>query len=154
MVYPRTFLLHRLPWKCGNLCRSRWNECGRAHLNLGMRQSLGITTTASQMTWSFARDRGVISLDSSARLMPELRCPSLWLEQLLSSRRSSTLDLMLFNDAISLTITGFYGSYLLPCSLLLYHRVKGNIDPLTVRMERAQRRMQRRRTTLHRLLAE
>jgi amino acid transporter len=35
-----------------------------------------------------------------------------------------------FNDVISLTITGFYGSYLLPCALLLYHRLKaGNILP-------------------------
>lgn len=34
-----------------------------------------------------------------------------------------------FNDVISLTITGFYGSYLLPAAFLLYHRVKGHILP-------------------------
>lgn len=33
-----------------------------------------------------------------------------------------------FNDVISLTITGFYGSYFLPAALLLYHRCsKGHI---------------------------
>ncbi|OQO05365.1 hypothetical protein B0A48_09133 [Cryoendolithus antarcticus] len=34
-----------------------------------------------------------------------------------------------FNDVISLTITGFYGSYFLPAALLLYHRIKGNVLP-------------------------
>ena len=34
-----------------------------------------------------------------------------------------------FSDVISLTITGFYGSYFLPASLLLYHRIKGNVLP-------------------------
>jgi amino acid transporter len=34
-----------------------------------------------------------------------------------------------FQDVISLTITGFYGSYLLPSALLLYHRIKGNVLP-------------------------
>jgi len=32
-----------------------------------------------------------------------------------------------FNDVISLTITGFYGSYFLPCAFLLYHRIKGQV---------------------------
>lgn len=34
-----------------------------------------------------------------------------------------------FNDVISLTITGFYGSYLVPAAFLLYHRIKGNVAP-------------------------
>lgn len=34
-----------------------------------------------------------------------------------------------FNDVISLTITGFYGSYFLPAAFLLYHRCKGHILP-------------------------
>lgn len=34
-----------------------------------------------------------------------------------------------FNDVISLTVTGFYGSYLIPAALLLYHRIKGNVLP-------------------------
>jgi len=32
-----------------------------------------------------------------------------------------------FNDVISLTITGFYGSYFLPSAFLLYHRIKGHV---------------------------
>lgn len=34
-----------------------------------------------------------------------------------------------FNDVISLTITGFYGSYFLPSALLLYRRIKGEVLP-------------------------
>ena len=45
-----------------------------------------------------------------------------------------------FQDVISLTITGFYGSYFLPCALLLYHRVKGDIQPYGSRL--AQRPIQ------------
>jgi len=32
-----------------------------------------------------------------------------------------------FNDVVSLTVTGFYCSYFMPASFLLYHRVKGNM---------------------------
>jgi choline transport protein len=32
-----------------------------------------------------------------------------------------------FNDVISLTVTGFYGSYFLPSAFLLYHRLKGHV---------------------------
>jgi len=34
-----------------------------------------------------------------------------------------------FNDVISLTITGFYGSYFLLSAFLLYHRIKGHVAP-------------------------
>ena len=40
-----------------------------------------------------------------------------------------------FNDVISLTVTGFYGSYFIPAALLLYHRIKGNILPFGTEIE-------------------
>lgn len=34
-----------------------------------------------------------------------------------------------FNDVVSLSVSGLYGSYLIPCSLLLWRRVSGIIKP-------------------------
>lgn len=93
----------------------------------------GITTTASRMTWSFARDRGtpfskVISMVSRRRRIPVIGVAVVTtLAALLTLIYigSSTA----FNDVISLTITGFYSSYFLPAAFLLYHRVKGHILP-------------------------
>ena len=95
--------------------------------------ALGITTTASRMTWSFARDNGLpaskfLSKVSSRTHVPVVAC-------LVVTGIAALLTLIYigsataFNDVISLTITGFYGSYFLPAALLLYHRIKGNILP-------------------------
>ena len=95
--------------------------------------ALGITTTASRMTWSFARDNGLpaskyISKVSTRTRVPVVAC-------LVVTGIAALLTLIYigsataFNDVISLTITGFYGSYFLPAALLLYHRIKGNVLP-------------------------
>ena len=95
--------------------------------------AMGITTTASRMTWSFARDNGLpgskwLSKVDQRTKVPVIAC-------LVVTAIAALLTLIYigssvaFNDVISLTITGFYGSYLLPAILLLYHRVKGNILP-------------------------
>lgn len=92
----------------------------------------GIITTASRMTWSFARDRGTpfasaLSIVSKEKRIPVLAC-------LTATGLACLLTLIYvgsytaFNDVVSLTITGFYCSYLLPAAFLLYHRVKGNIS--------------------------
>ena len=94
---------------------------------------MGITTTASRMTWSFARDNGLpaskfLSKVDSRTKVPVVAC-------LVVTAIAALLTLIYigssvaFNDVISLTITGFYGSYLLPAILLLWHRIKGNILP-------------------------
>lgn len=95
--------------------------------------SLGITTTASRMTWSFARDKGTPFSSFYARVTKHTRVPAV------AVCTVAIIALLLtciyigsttaFNDVVSLTITGFYGSYLLPCGLLLYHRIKGNVLP-------------------------
>jgi choline transport protein len=95
--------------------------------------SIGITTTASRMTWSFARDRG---LPFSRFISKVYRGTSIPVNAVLVVTIIAALLTLIyigsytaFNDVISLTITGFYGSYLAPAALLLYHRIKGNVAP-------------------------
>ncbi|EGP88174.1 uncharacterized protein MYCGRDRAFT_71654 [Zymoseptoria tritici IPO323] len=93
----------------------------------------GITTTASRMTWSFARDRGLPFSKYLSRVNPRTKVPVI--ACLTATAIAALLTLIYvgsataFNDVISLTITGFYGSYFLPAAFLLYHRIKGNIAP-------------------------
>jgi len=95
--------------------------------------SIGITTTASRMTWSFARDNGLPMSRYLARVSPRTKVPVT--AALAVTGIAALLTLIYigsdtaFNDVISLTITGFYGSYLMPAAFLLYHRIKGNILP-------------------------
>ena len=93
----------------------------------------GIMTTASRMTWSFARDKGTPFSQFLSTVNHTTRIPvnavflvSIFAALLVLIYIGSSVA---FNDVISLTITGFYGSYFLPCALLLYHRVRGNILP-------------------------
>jgi choline transport protein len=93
----------------------------------------GITTTASRMTWSFARDKGTPFSRLLGKVDPRTQVPIIsvctvtGLAALLALIYigSSTA----FNDVISLTITGFYGSYFLPCAFLLWHRIGGRVLP-------------------------
>ena len=104
--------------------------------------AIGITTTASRMTWSFARDRGVPFSKFISKVEPRTQIPviAVGLVVLLAG----VLDLIYigsytaFNDVISLTITGFYGSYLLPAAFLLYHRIKGHVATAGTQMEDLQ----------------
>jgi choline transport protein len=95
--------------------------------------SLGITTTASRMTWSFARDRGTPFSRIFSKVDHRTKVP---IVAVFAVTGLSALLVLIyigssaaFNDVISLTITGFYGSYFLPCLFLLWHRIKGNILP-------------------------
>ena len=95
--------------------------------------AIGITTTASRMTWSFARDRGLPFSRFIMKVYPGTAIPANAV--LVVTVCAALLTLIYigssaaFNDVVSLTITGFYGSYFLPAALLLWHRVKGNIAP-------------------------
>ena len=93
--------------------------------------AVGITTTASRMTWSFARDRGMPFSGFLGKVHPRTKVP---VNAVLTVTFCAVLLTCIyigsstaFNDVISLTITGFYGSYFLPSALLLYHRIKGNV---------------------------
>lgn len=94
---------------------------------------VGIITTASRMTWAFARDRGlplsgILQKVDKRTQVPVISC-------LVVCGLACALTLIYigsttaFNDVISLTITGFYSTYLLPSAFLLYHRIKGDIRP-------------------------
>jgi len=95
--------------------------------------AIGITTTASRMTWSFARDNGLPASKWLSKVDPRTKVPVI--ACLVVTGISALLTLIYigsdtaFNDVISLTITGFYGSYFFPAAFLLYHRIKGNILP-------------------------
>ncbi|KAK5111657.1 hypothetical protein LTR62_004762 [Meristemomyces frigidus] len=95
--------------------------------------AIGITTTASRMTWSFARDKGLPFSSFIGRVNNRTQVPTNAV--LVVTGLAALLTLIYigspvaFNDVISLTITGFYGSYLLPCAFLLYRRIKGQVQP-------------------------
>jgi len=109
--------------------------------------AIGIITTASRMTWSFARDRGTPFWKFTSSVEPRTQVPVsqpsvLHLQVLINPQivavfivtiLAALLTLIYigspvaFNDVISLTVTGFYGSYFLPSAFLLYHRLKGHV---------------------------
>lgn len=95
--------------------------------------AIGITTTASRMTWSFARDRGTPFSRFTSRVSTRTKIPYVAVGVVTGFACLLTLiyvgSYTAFNDVISLTITGFYGSYFLPSAFLLYHRIKGHIRP-------------------------
>jgi choline transport protein len=93
----------------------------------------GIITSASRMTWAFARDSGTPFSRIVKRVDRRTKVPIIAIGVVVTIACLLTLiyigSATAFNDVISLTITGFYGSYLAPAALLLYHRLKGNILP-------------------------
>ncbi|KAI1121349.1 amino acid/polyamine transporter I [Nemania abortiva] len=94
---------------------------------------IGFAATASRMTWSFARDRGLPFHKIIRKVHPRSRVPVVAIAVVtitpcllnLIYIGSSTA----FNDVISLSVSGLYASYLLPCSFLLWRRVTGQIKP-------------------------
>lgn len=100
---------------------------------LTMACSVGITTTASRMTWSFARDYGLPFSRFILKVSNHNKVPVVAVFVVCAFACALTLiyigSTTAFNDVISLTVTAFYGSYLFPSAMLLYHRVKGNVLP-------------------------
>lgn len=101
--------------------------------------ALGITTSASRMTWAFARDFGLPFSKTVKKVTSRTRAPVIAVGVVTLCAVALTLiyigSPVAFNDVISLTITGFYGSYFVPASLLLYRRVKGQILPHKAMLE-------------------
>ncbi|RMZ78512.1 hypothetical protein DV737_g3806, partial [Chaetothyriales sp. CBS 132003] len=93
--------------------------------------AIGITTTASRMTWSFARDQGTPFSHALGKVAKHNQVPII--AACAVAGLAGLLHLIYigssvaFNDVVSLTITGFYSSYFLPAVMLLYRRVKGQI---------------------------
>ena len=105
---------------------------------------------ASRMMWAFARDRGFPGsavLSRVGKTDPKLCMQTKKLQ--ISPRTTVPLAAIVvvfvcaalvglinigsstaFNDVVSLVLEGFYSSYLMACSMLLYRRVRGDIsDP-------------------------
>lgn len=93
----------------------------------------GIITTASRMTWSFARDNGTPFSKALSYVSKGRRIPTVAVLGVTGLAALLTLiyvgSYVAFNDVVSLTITGFYSSYFLPAAFLLWHRIKGDIHP-------------------------
>ncbi|KAF2475588.1 amino acid transporter [Lindgomyces ingoldianus] len=89
--------------------------------------TLSILASASRQLWAFARDNAVPNARIISYVHPQLKVP------LVSITATFTISCLLslinigsatvFNAIVSLTVAGFFGSYILPFSLLLYKRV-------------------------------
>jgi choline transport protein len=80
------------------------------------------------MTWSFARDKGTPFSRWIGKVDKRTQVPIVAVGVVTGLAALLCLiyigSYTAFNDVISLTITGFYGSYFLPCAFLLWHRLK------------------------------
>lgn len=106
---------------------------GAVTLALTWSCAIGILTTASRMSWSFARDRGAPFSDTLRKVNKRNQVP---INAILVVGACSAVICLTyvgssaaFNDVVSLNITGFYGSYFVPSAFLLYRRIKGQVKP-------------------------
>ncbi|KAF1960761.1 amino acid transporter [Byssothecium circinans] len=94
--------------------------------------AMGCLAAASRMTWSFARDRGLPF--SRALSMIDKRTTIPVVAIIIVTTCSALLALInignnaAFNGTISLVLEGFYISYLLAIGLLLWRRLRGDLD--------------------------
>ncbi|KAL8978769.1 MAG: hypothetical protein Q9177_006312 [Variospora cf. flavescens] len=110
-------------------------------VTLGICATIALLASSSRMTWSFARDRGLpfsrylgklTHLPKIPQVEPRSQIPLVAI--LLTVIISILLSLInigsvtAFNQIISLTISGLYGSYLIAAALLLVRRLDGSIS--------------------------
>ncbi|CAO2652761.1 Nn.00g021720.m01.CDS01 [Neocucurbitaria sp. VM-36] len=94
--------------------------------------AMGCLAAASRMTWSFARDRGLPF--SRALSMIDKRSTIPVVAIIVVTVFAALLALInignnaAFNGTISLVLEGFYLSYLLALGLLLWRRIRGDLD--------------------------
>ncbi|KAL9018592.1 MAG: hypothetical protein Q9185_004108 [Variospora sp. 1 TL-2023] len=99
---------------------------------LGICATIALLASSSRMTWSFARDRGLPFSRYLGKVEPRSQIPLVAI--LLTVIISILLSLInigsvtAFNQIISLTISGLYGSYLIAAALLLVRRLDGSIS--------------------------
>ena len=114
---------------------------------------IGFLATASRMMWSFARDRGIPFHRIISKVCIEVPVASIYQTTTYSPRQVeprthipmiaiglvTTIPALLaliyigsstvFEDVVSLSTSGLYASYFIPCSLLLWRRITGQIKP-------------------------
>jgi amino acid transporter len=90
--------------------------------------SVSTLASASRQLWAFSRDRAVPNANLMSYVHPEMKVPvvSIGVTTLVSCLLSliNIGSSTVFNAVVSLTVSGFFGSYILPFSLLLYRRIK------------------------------
>ncbi|KAI0467481.1 amino acid/polyamine transporter I [Xylaria cf. heliscus] len=110
---------------------------------------IGFATTASRMVWSFAKDRGLPFYRFIQKVHPRTRVPVVAIAVVTLIPCLLNLiyigSLAAFNDVISLSVSGLYASYLIPCSFLLWRRVTGQIRPHRVEEPGAEIPLERER---------
>ncbi|KAI1396457.1 amino acid transporter [Hypoxylon fuscum] len=100
---------------------------------LNLCATVSLVASASRMTWSFARDRGLPGWSYISKVDSRTSIP------IIAIALTTTISYLLalinigssvaFNDVVSLAINGLYGAYLIGNSLLLWRRVTGKIRP-------------------------
>lgn len=105
-------------------------------LVLGISSTVGLLAAASRMFWSFARDRALplwqhishVDRRTSLPVNATLICATISALLFTIGFGSS----LVFNDIISITVTGLFASYFVPISLLFWRRVTGAIGAAAV----------------------
>ncbi|MCJ1241844.1 hypothetical protein MMC14_009850 [Varicellaria rhodocarpa] len=98
---------------------------------LGICAVVGFVASASRMTWSFARDKALPFSRYITKLDRRTSIPFVAIAIVATIPCLLVLinigSLTVFNDVISLSVSGFYISYFLPSALLLWRRTTGAI---------------------------
>ena len=102
---------------------------------LSLCATVGIAASASRQLWAFSRDRAVPGWRHLQRVNPKSAVPILAIT--VTTIIACLLALIIlgsstaFNDIVSLSVVGLFGTYFIVAVLLLWRRVKGDIKPYT-----------------------
>ena len=100
-------------------------------ITLSLCATVGIVASASRQLWAFSRDRAVPGWEHIQRVNSKSAIPTLAV--FLTTGLACVLALIVlssstaFNDIVSLSVVGLFGSYLLVAVLLLWRRLRGDI---------------------------
>ena len=100
-------------------------------ITLSLCATVGIVASASRQLWAFSRDRAVPGWEHIQRVNSKSAIPVLAV--FLTTGLACVLALIVlgsstaFNDIVSLSVVGLFGSYFLVASLLLWRRLRGDI---------------------------
>ena len=100
-------------------------------ITLALCATVGIVATASRQLWAFSRDRAVPGWEHIQRVNSKSAIPVLAV--FLTITLACLLALIVlgsstaFNDIVSLSVVGLFGSYFLVAVLLLWRRLRGDI---------------------------
>ena len=100
-------------------------------ITLSLCATVGIVASASRQLWAFSRDRAVPGWERIQRVNSRSAIPVLAV--FLTMGLACVLALIIlgsstvFNDIVSLSVVGLFGSYFLVASLLLWRRLRGDI---------------------------